>query len=280
MRICVFEMFNTLDDDHVQLSLKSLLVNQSMYMKWDRFVVYNTHSTYPTEKIVELVKHYGLGREGKIEVLERKDCRNLHQDFINVFGYVNETSGWDPYTMLYLKSDYCISSNFNVVYSWLDALPDKNWQWNLAGYTSKEWLLDTPEGQQDILRRAEEGVYIPRNEYISFDGGNNPAFPLREKMASTLGKGNTDPSVKFIAHTVVTDLNVHVVGSQAAQTMGGIFPHVLSPEGRYFGGGPLFDAMARSGIRPVLITDAYQLHMFHAVDRFYDPMKMTPGQRY
>jgi hypothetical protein len=215
----------------------------------------------------------------KIETLEAQS-KNLHQDFINVFGYVNRTTDWDPYTMLYLKSDYCISSNFNGVYSWLDEMPDKNWQWNLAGYTSKEWLMATESGRSDIIRRAAEGYYLPRSHEITFDGGNNPMFPLSTKMNSTLDKGNIDPSVKFIAHTVVTDLNVHVFGSTAVQIADGIFPSVLSPSGGYFGGGPLFEALHRAGVRPILITDAYQVHMFHSVNRFYDPMKMTPGQRY
>lgn len=276
MKICIFEVFNTLDEHHIELSLQTIFPMQRKRMVWDKFIVYNTHDHISTDHVVERVKHYGSGSIAELQVLEvTPKSSNLHQDVINCLTYLKQ-SVHEPYSVLFLKSDYCLSSNFNQVYEWVDALPNKKWQWTLAGYTSKEWVKD-----EDILRRAEEGVYIPRNEYITFDCGTNPGFPLTEPMSTTLGKSNLDESVKFVAHTVISDFNAHVFGSEAVTAATTIFDRTLSPNNpRIIGGGSFFETLRSIGVKFIHLTDAYQVHMFHSVDRFYAPMKMVSGQRY
>ena len=120
MNNCIFTTHHTLTKEHAYASLRSLLELQTnRNLVWENFIIYNTHpDEISDEWLVETAR--ALDTNGQIQnllVFPYEDGaypKTLTQDTINHFQILVENEMNLPGKTLLLKSDYCVSNNFNA----------------------------------------------------------------------------------------------------------------------------------------------------------------------
>jgi hypothetical protein len=277
--ILVFINHNTISLEHVQRSIKSLFEWQDgLPCFWDDVVLHNTHDQVSDDQIEQEFDKY-FPSYGLISRTSKGPYKSIHQDLIDVCTFLDRTFR-GPYRAFFFKADYCVSSNFS-----------KHMRESLAGasdmmylglpiYNAKEWV-----SEDDIRKKLQQKQFEPTSTDTCYRGGKSPFLPAPE-LPSSLGKGDLDPSVKFIGHAITDDYNLHVFGSGAiglaCETLPRLSPHIEKP------GTPLgwinnqnfFDVFkdGRAEYRHDYMS--YGVHVFHAANRLYDMRKMQSGQRY
>ena len=141
MNTCIFTTHTTLDLKHADYSLKALLSLQTHDISWDNFVIYNTHEhELSNESIINLIKKYDTKEYIKDILIFPYDPsvnkKNLLQDIRNWFdvGLSLELQN-TPGKILWLKSDYCVSNNFNKIFLEHNV---SNCMWSLPTYGAKQ----------------------------------------------------------------------------------------------------------------------------------------------
>ena len=141
MNTVIFTTHTTLDLKHADYSLKSLLALQDTDIIWDNFVIYNTHE-------------HELSNDDLIELILKYDKKNYIQE-ISIFPYnpehnkknlLQDIRNWYDIGLslnlqhklgkiLWLKSDYCVSNNFNQVFL---EHKNNNFMWSLPTLGAKQ----------------------------------------------------------------------------------------------------------------------------------------------
>lgn len=271
MNTVLFLFHNTLTERHLSLSLSSLLDRQSLKMKWDRMIVHNTHSTITTQDILDRISSHPDVVGDVLALTPQGQAGSLHQDLRTCFSWIR--ANIDSGRILVLKGDYSLSTNFNEVYNLSRYGMHDNSQWSLPIYNAKEFVDDW-----DILEKLEQPYFRLVDHSTYYRCGTNPEHTPTGEVLSVAGKRDDDPSVRFVAHNVLPDYNLHVFGYKAAHAVTECFDAMP-----VFAGwncvGDMFHMLARKGVHFYNATRAFGVHTFHAADRG-DPRKMIPGQRY
>jgi len=289
MNNCIFTTHATLNKIHAENSLRSLLINQSEDIVWDWFIIYNTHPhEIPNEWLENKIKE--LDVNGYIKNLaifpyDSLNCpKTLTQDTINQFGVLVENELCTPGKTLLLKSDYCLSTNFNKVFK---NHRDINSIWSLPIYNAKSKV-----SQLDIdkLCKLEKFDYIAPETY--FRGGTNHPFTpgTREdtwQEASSNGELDTHPSIKFVGSNVQTDYNVHVFTNDIIPLCYQIAKKALDPKITWGSTHGLFyTAFDYAGIERSTEIGSFGVHMYHTIisenhkTERGDARKLIKGEEY
>jgi hypothetical protein len=167
MNTCIFTTHATLDLTHAEYSLKALLQLQDTDIIWDHFVLYNTHEhEISNEDIIKLIKKYDTNHYVKDILLfpynPEENKKNLLQDIRNWYniGLSLELQN-TPGKILWLKSDYCVSNNFNKVFL---EHKNNNFMWSLPTLGAKQKInydtiltkLSFPKFTPQILKHIIE----------------------------------------------------------------------------------------------------------------------------
>lgn len=277
--ILVFILHNTISQKHVQMSLKSLFAPQDEKnpMSWDEVIVHNTHDSIHDGVVIAELNKY-VERWCTLCQTRKGPYKSLHQDLIDICTHLRDEHV-GPYRVFFLKADYCVSSNFSR--HMRESLKDTSDVMHLALpiYNAKEWVTD-----DDILKKLVQPEFIPISHDTCYRGGTHPFLP-REESLSSVGKGDLDPSVKFISHAMIDDYNLHVFGSEAIklawEAIPNLTPQIEKPgtsqgwiDNRNF-----FNVFKERGEYRTDLT-SFGVHVFHAANRLYDMRKMSGGQRY
>jgi hypothetical protein len=239
-------------------------------IKWDRVYIHNTHSTISTELIQSLLSKHS-DQIGEVRVIKPMGkSGSLHQDLQTCFSLLKEEVNEGH--ILVLKGDYSLSTNFNEVYSRAVLEMSPISQWSLPIYNAKEFVDDW-----DILEKLEQSHFELANENTYYRCGTNIQHTPEGEVLSTKGKRDDDPSVKFVAHNVLPDYNLHVFGWQAAHRVTELYQYMPIEVG-WNCVGFMFKALQQT-CPFYRATAAFGIHTFHATDRG-DPRKMITGQRY
>lgn len=289
MNNCIFTTHATLTKLHAESSLRSLLTNQNEDMTWDWFIIYNTHPhEIDNDWLVDKIRE--LDVRSSIENLavfpyELVNCpKTLTQDTINQFGLLVENGLCTPGKTLLLKSDYCLSSNFNTIFK---THTNTNSIWSLPIYNAKAKV-----SQLDIdkLCRLEKFDYIAPDTY--FRGGtNSPLTPGTRQdtwqEASSNGELDTHPSIKFVGSNVQTDYNVHVFTNDIIPLCFDISKKALNPEITWGSTHGLFyTAFDYAGVDRSTEIGAFGVHMYHTIisenhkSERGDARKLIKGEEY
>lgn len=283
---CIFTTHTTLDKLHAEYSLRSLLQLQTEDVLWDNFVIYNTHENeLPNEHIIELIKEYDTKKYVKnIYVFpydSEKNKKNLVQDIRNWYDIalsleLEKVDG----RIFWLKSDYCVSSNFNMVFN---KQPIQNTMWSLPVYTAKEKI-----SYDEILNKLGLAGFAPIDEETYYRGGDNPNNDLPKNELSPNGNMDYDSSINYVSSNYVYDFNLHVLSNDTIKLGHSIayHPNVFNMESTWGGCHNLFFALKENNVIFNGEYQAYGIHMFHEVksenrnkDRG-DARKRHEGERY
>lgn len=290
MNNCIFTTHATLTERHADMSLDSLLVRQTKDLRWDNFIIYNTHPET-------------ISNEWLIKTIQKKDTKNLinnllvfpyevgvypktlTQDTINHFSILVDNEMNVPGKTLLLKSDYYLSENFNEVFA---EQTDVNTIWSLPIYNAKEKLSD-----ELIIRKAQQSTFTPIDDFTYYRGGtNDPVTPgtLTNPYVelSPLGKWSdeTDPHILFVSHNIQNDYNLHVFTNDTLKMSLEICQQIYNPHSTYGGAHDLFNVAFQNGINRSTEIRAFGVHIYHGIispnrtqDRT-DPRKIVEGERY
>lgn len=292
MNNCIFTTHATLDKNHAFYSLESLLkLQHDRSLKWDNFIIYNTHpDEISNEWLTETIQ--SLDTENQIENLlvfpyeVGAYPKTLTQDTINHFTILVENEMNRPGKTLLLKSDYCVSRNFNQVFA---EHTNVNTIWSLPIHNAKEKI-----NQEKIITKTEEDQFHPVDEETYYRGGTN--FPITpgtleepydERSPLEPGVNETDPRISFVSHNIQNDYNLHVFTNDTLNTCLQISKRALNPRADYGGAHDLFNvAFGYAGIQRGTEIRAFGVHMYHGIisanrnaDR-NDPRKVIDGERY
>jgi hypothetical protein len=289
MNNCIFTTHATLTKEHAEYSLRSLLSNQTAPIVWDWFIIYNTHShTIDNDWLQDKIKE--LDVNGYIQNLavfpyEELDCpKTLTQDLINQFSMLIENGLNSPGKTLLLKSDYCVSHNFNKIFN---QHTEVNSIWSLPIYNAKSKV---PQSEIDELCTLNSFETVPKNTY--YRGGTNyPNTPgtLTEpyKEYSSNGKPDTDPSIRFVSHNIQNDYNLHVFTNDVLAVCNQIVRMVLNPNSTWGGAHDLFNVgFNQGGINRSEEIGAFGVHMYHSIksenhnSERGDDRKIIEGEEY
>lgn len=268
MNNCIFTTHATLTKEHAEYSLRSLLQNQSESIVWDWFIIYNTHSeTIDNEWLDSKIRELDIN--GYIKNLaifpyDEIECpKTLTQDLINQFSMLIENGLNEPGKTLLLKSDYCVSVNFNKIFN---QHTEVNSIWSLPIYNAKSKV---PQSEIDELCKMEKFEITPEHTY--YRGGNNhPITPgtLTEPYveSSFNGKPDTDSSIRFVSHNIQNDYNLHVFTNDIITLCNQIVGMVLNPNATWGGAHDLFNVAFNQGqVKRSTEIGAFGVHMYHSI---------------
>jgi hypothetical protein len=283
---CIFTTHTTLDLKHADYSLKSLLSLQTNNIIWDNFIIYNTHEhELPNENIIDLIKKYDVKNYIKNILLFPYDPeinkKNLLQDIRNWFdiGLSLELQN-NQGKILWLKSDYCVSNNFNKIF--------------LEHNTSKcMWSLPTLGAKQkinydQILTKLNLSEFTPSDFETYYRGGDNPNNQIPNEEISPNGEMDYHPSINYVSHNYVHDFNLHVISNDILELGREIayHPQVFDMNSTWGGPHNLFYGLKQNGVYFSGEYRAYGIHMFHEIisenrleDRG-DDRKLHFGEKY
>lgn len=291
MNNCIFTTHHTLSKEHALYSLRSLLQNQTTDFKWDNFIIYNTHpDEIEDDWLVEQVQKLDVDSYiNDLLVFPYEDGaykKTLTQDTINHFGILVGNELNVPGKTLLLKSDYCVSTNFNEV---LKTVPSFNMIWSLPIYNAKEKV-----SQEEIEERLSLDSFITHDEVTYYRGGTNEPVtpgtlddPYKEMSMLELGTDETDPRIKFVSHNIQNDYNLHVFSNDVLSLSLQICNRVYNPNSTWGGAHDLFQvAFRQAGVLKYSEIKAFGVHLYHGIisvnrneDRT-DPRKVIEGERY
>lgn len=289
MNNCIFTTHATLTKEHAEYSLRSLLSNQTTPIVWDWFIIYNTHShTIDNDWLQDKIKELDIN--GYIQNLavfpyEELDCpKTLTQDLINQFSMLIENGLNSPGKTLLLKSDYCVSRNFNKIFNQHTEI---NSIWSLPIYNAKSKV---PQTEIDYLCYNETFEIVPKDTYYR-GGTNHPHTPgtLTDpyKEYSSNGKPDTDPSIRFVSHNIQNDYNLHVFTNDVLAVCNQIVRMVLNPNSTWGGAHDLFNVgFGQAKINRSEEIRAFGVHMYHSIksenhnSERGDDRKIIEGEEY
>lgn len=291
MNNCIFTTHATLTEHNAQQSLWSLLSHQSHKIVWDNFIIYNTHpETISNDWLVETVQE--LDVDNFIQNLSVFPYevgmfpKTLTQDTINHFQILVQNDLTLPGKTLLLKSDYCVSTNFNQI---LNEQSNINTIWSLPIHNAKEKVTT-----EQIHHKLHDPTFIPVDDVTYYRGGTNAPHtpgtmesPYDEKGPFDDGTNETDSRILFVSHNIQNDYNLHVFTNDTLTTCLQICQRVYNPESTWGGAHDLFNAAFKhAGITRSTEIRAFGVHMYHGIispnrsqDRT-DPRKIIEGERY
>ena len=286
MNTCIFTTHATLDLTHAEYSLKSLFQNQTKDISWDNFVIYNTHEhEVSNSDIVDLIKKYdtkGYAKEIFIYPYDPENNRkNLLQDIRNWYSVgLSLDLPNNPGKTLWLKSDYCVSNNFNEV---LINHRTHNFMWSLPIYNAKQRISNDA-----ILDKLNLPEFSPTDEKTYYRGGDNPNNDIPNEEISPNGEMDYHPSIDYVSHNYVNDYNLHVISNDSLGLGYQISHHPQVFDMNSTWGGPhnLFFLLKQNNIYFSGETKAYGIHMFHEIisenrkDDRGDDRKLHIGEKY
>lgn len=292
MNNCIFTTHATLNQEHAYQSLYALLGLQQTMLKWDNFVVYNTHpETVSNDWLVETIQ--SLDVHGQIDNLlvfpyeVGAYQKTLTQDTINHFQILVDNEMNLPGKTLLLKSDYCVSNNFNQVFTEHTSI---NSIWSLPIHNAKEKVdMDT------IYWRLKDEKFVVVDDVTYYRGGTNyPHTPGtmeepydEQSPLEEPGANETDSRILFVSHNIQNDYNLHVFTNDTLNMCLQICKRVYNPQSTWGGAHDLFNvAFKYGGVQRSTETRAFGVHMYHGIvsanrtqDRT-DPRKVIEGERY
>jgi hypothetical protein len=284
MNTCIFTTHATLTKDHAINSLQSLLLNQTENLFWDYFIIYNSHpeeisNEWLLEKIKELDTNHYIAKIIVYDYDNDQLYKTLTQDLINQFNFLtslnyNNIDG----KILFLKSDYCVSKNFNKVFNRLE---NKKTILSLPIYNAKSKVL-----QEEIneLCKLETFEYV--RDKIYYRGGTNEPitpgtldYPNKEEASkeqkndiinqpySEYTDGHhfdTNPIIRFVSNNVQNDYNVHVFTNDLLEVSNIIVNRAFHSDVKWGGVNDLFNEM-REFANYSKEIDAFAVHMYHSI---------------
>lgn len=268
MNNCIFTTHSTLTKEHAEYSLKSLLSNQTTPIVWDWFIIYNTHSeTISNEWLEAKVKELDINgyiQNFAVFPYEELNCpKTLTQDLINQFSMLIQNGLNSPGKTLLLKSDYCVSRNFNKIFN---RHTEVNSIWSLPIYNAKSKVLQT---EIDELCKLEMFEVAPLNTY--YRGGTN--YPITPGTldnpyveVSSNGMCDTDASIRFVSHNIQNDYNIHIFTNDIISICNQIAEMAFDRNSTWGGAHNLFNiAFNQVGIIRSTEIDAFGVHMYHSI---------------
>jgi len=286
MNTCIFCTHTTLDQEHAEYSLKALLALQTVYIVWDHFVIYNTHEhKISNSKIIELIQQYDNKQYVK-EVLifpydPENNIKSLLQDIRNWFDILlslecNAVQG----KTLWLKSDYCLSNNFNEIFL---QHTDSNTMWSLPTYNAKQKV-----SYSNILEKLKAPEFFVTDFETYYRGGDNNSNELPKEEVSPNGEMDYHSSISYVGHNYIHDFNLHVLSNDIIELGRQLAHHPGVFDMTSTWGGPhnLFYGLKQNGVQFSGEYRAYGIHMFHEIisenrleDRG-DVRKLQIGEKY
>lgn len=288
MNNCIFTTHATLTERHATLSLDSLLVHQTVAGNWDNLIIYNTHpDTIDNDWLVNQVTHRNNGQIQNIFVFPYEVGtypKTLTQDTINHLQLLVENELNLPGKTLLLKSDYCLSHNFNEIFI---TVPNVNTIWSLPIYNAKEKV-----SEEQVVEKCQQDTFIVSDAVTYYRGGTNDGVTpgTMESPYDEVGPydtDETDPQILYVSHNIQNDYNLHVFSNDVLNTCLQICQSVYNLNSTWGGAHDLFNvAFKVAGIQKHSDVRAYGVHMYHGIispnrtqDRT-DPRKVIPGERY
>lgn len=295
MRICYFNTHATLNQWHADICFHSLSM-QSVDYKFDKMFIYNTHpNELSNETVLDLIDKYRLRHHfDEIEILPKSDGKTLGQDMLYLTSHCQSVK---PSRVLMLKSDYGLSKNFMSGLQVIDRNTDENSQFIFTAPTAnaKEFVQ-----KDEILSYLSRPIFTPKCDVTWYFGsdyrdslGEHVFRYLNEVWdgdPEDLGKSlricekPTDPSVRFVSHSIRSDFNCHYMdgktfaeidfkGSNPARTWNLSF----------------WGIQAAQRVQKIPFVDtpgAFVVHLFHSIvgpnrkEPREDDNKTVMGQRY
>jgi hypothetical protein len=307
MNNCIFSTHTTLTKENAEYSLRSLLCNQTEGTNWDNFIIYNSHSNeisneWIQDKVQELdVKNYISNLI--VYPYDQLNCpKTLTQDLINQFAMLVNDNLNQPGKTLILKSDYCLSNNFNKVFNKINL---KRYIWSLPIYNAKSKVL---QNEIDELCKLNKFEFAMKGIYYR-GGTNDPITPgtlynsLQEYMPNKVSNIQTpnipyneytdghhfdiDPSIKFVSHNIQNDYNVHIFSNDILEICKVISSRAYDRKADWGASQNLFnEAFYCENIMRIKEIEAFAVHMFHDIispnrsSTRPDRRKTVPGEEY
>jgi hypothetical protein len=286
MNTVIFTTHTTLDLKHADCSLKSLLTIQNADIIWDNFIIYNTHEhELSNDSILELLKKYDIKRYIKnvftFPYNPNENKKNLLQDIRNWYDIgISLKLQYTKGKILWLKSDYCVSSNFNRIF--LEHQSD-NFMWSLPILNAKQKIeYDT------ILNKLNMNEFNPIDFETYYRGGDNPNNNMPNIELTPNGEMDYHSSINFVSHNYVYDFNLHVLSNDTLELGRNIVyhPNVFDMNSTWGGAHNLFFALKQSGVYFSGEYRAYGIHMYHEIiseNRLQyrgDARKLYIGEKY
>lgn len=292
MNNCIFTTHHTLTKDHARESIRSLLSSQTdTDLRWDNFIVYNTHPDEISDDwLVSLVQEFDVhGIVDNLLVFPYQDGaypKTLTQDTINHFQILTDNEMNLPGKTLLLKSDYCVSNNFNTIFKEISPI---NTIWSLPIHNAKEKV-----SMETIQQKLKDETFKLVDEVTYYRGGTN--FPVTpgtienpydEQSPLEPGVDETDSRILFVSHNIQNDYNLHVLSNDILNLCLQICQRVYNLNASWGGAHDLFNvAFQRAGVTRSTEVRAFGVHMYHGIispnrkqDRT-DPRKVIEGERY
>ena len=282
----IFTTHATLDLKHADYSLKSLLTLQDTDIIWDNFVIYNTHEhELSNDDLISIIRKYDIKNYIKeISIFSynpEENKKNLLQDIRNWYdiGLALELQNI-PGKILWLKSDYCVSNNFNKIF--LEHKTD-NFMWSLPTLGAKQKI-----SYDNILTKLNLPEFTPSDFETYYRGGDNPNNTLPNKEISPNGEMDYHPSINYVSHNYVHDFNLHVISNDTLVVGREIafHPQIFDMNSTWGGPHNLFYSLKQNGVYFSGEYRAYGIHMFHEIisenrleDRG-DDRKLHIGEKY
>jgi hypothetical protein len=292
MNNCIFTTHATLDETHAYHSLASLLSKQSdSSLVWDNFIVYNTHpEEVRNDWLVNTIQQLDVHNQIKDLLVfpyeEGVYPKTLTQDTINHFSILVENEMNAPGKTLLLKSDYCVSRNFNEIFREISPI---NTIWSLPIHNAKEKVMI-----EEIYNKLTDPRFIPVDDVTYYRGGTNYPHtpgtwdsPYDERSLLESGANETDSRIRFVSHNIQNDYNLHVFTNDVLALCLQICQRVYNINSTWGGAHDLFNvAFTHAGVIRSPEIRAFGIHMYHGIispnrnqDRT-DPRKVIEGERY
>jgi hypothetical protein len=286
MNTCIFTTHTTLDLKHAKYSLKSLLELQNVDLIWDNFVIYNTHEhELNNHDLIDLIRQYDIKNYIKDILIFPYDPelnkKNLLQDIRNWYDVsLSLGSNNTPGKTLWLKSDYCVSNNFNKIFLEHN---NNNFMWSLPTLSTKEKI-----NYDDILTKLNLFEFSPSDFETYYRGGDNPNNNLTNEEISPNKEMDYHSSINYVSHNYVHDFNLHVISNDTLELGRELayHPQVFDMNSTWGGPHNLFYGLKQNGVYFSGEYRAYGIHMFHEIisenrleDRG-DDRKLHTGEKY
>ena len=286
MNNCIFVTHATLYEKHADWSLQALF-NQTEDIEWDNFIIYNTHEEELSNNIIlDLIKKYDTKSYIKNILIFPYDTnlykKTLNQDIKNWFTILVENGLNQEGKTVFLKSDYCVSNNFNEVFK---QQPNNDFQWSLPIHNAKERLV-----YKDIEIKLKDNTFIPVDPKTYYRGGDNQSGITPKEEISPNGEMEYHPSIDYISHNYQNDFNLHVYANNVLE-IGYKLLHNLNNDAynldsTWGGAHNLYAGMKHFGVQHLNEIKCFGIHMFHEIisanrdkDRG-DARKVHKGERY
>ena len=310
-RSVYFITHSSLDYKHARLCLMSL-ASQNFDDLWDNLFVYNTHQEeLPNSDLFSLIEQLGIQRKFRNvqEVAYDPSSRKTNlQDFMNLIDHCRAHVPLISNSyLLYLKSDYILSSNFFDGLKKFDC--ESNFIFSAMIENAKEFVEE-----KELFERASRDSFTLVDDVTYYAGsdfrddhphsGGPPeqntvtSYRLLEHWNKHKGWFDSggydrmkrgpdgvlspiDPKIRFVSHACRGDVNVHYMDAAT-------FAHVSSDGSAHhtWGYWQGWNKLIESGTKVLNTPESFAIHVFHDIvsknraEPRNDPNKIVPGQRY